>query len=425
MSQNEFVGFLATISATTALGIDLVIPAFGAVREALGLEPDSTQVALTVTTYFLGLSVAQIVYGPLADRFGRKPVLLAGLGVYGLGAIAAGLAPNLSVLLISRLLWGVGAAGPRVLLMAISRDVYDGDRLARVLSLAAAIFMIIPAMAPLAGQAILTTGGSWRLVFAAPLIPAAALIIWTLLRLDETLDPGDRRPLTFARTGVAIRAVTGNRLALGYSLALMFDFASFASFLASSELLFDRVYDRSTQFPLLFGLMSAVMGISAFGGSRVVGRFGARRMILSMFRVNLACSAVLFAVSLAAGGSPNFWVWFGLLTLCNAMRVVINPLAGSEGMQPMGDLAGTAASVMGTISLGGGALLAGITDRFIDDSVTPLSTAYLLYGLLEFMAILWAISALSSRRSTPRGRPDHRPEPEPTPPDRQRPRPAA
>lgn len=147
MGQNEFVGFLATISATTALGIDMVLPAFGEVREAFGLDESSTQVALTVTVYFLGLSLAQIFYGPLTDRFGRKPVLLIGLGLYALGALSAGLAPSLPLLLLSRLLWGVAAAGPRVLMMAIARDVHDGDRLGRVLSLAQAIFMIVPAFA--------------------------------------------------------------------------------------------------------------------------------------------------------------------------------------------------------------------------------------------------------------------------------------
>lgn len=389
MSERETVAFLATISATTALGIDLIIPAFSQVREAYGLPADSTQVALTVTVYFLGLSLAQLLYGPLADRFGRKPILLLSLTLYGVAAVAAALAPGLTFLLLARLLWGIGAAGPRVLLLAIARDVYHGDTLARTLSLAAAMFMIVPAIAPLAGQAILAAG-NWRLVFAAPLVPAVALAVWTFRRLDETLHPSARRPLTLARTAAAFRAVTTDRVALGYSLALLFDFASFASFLASSELLFDRVYGRSSQFPLMFGLMSAVMGATALTGSRVVGRLGARRLIRSLFKVNLISAAVLLVVSIAAGGGPNFWLWFGLLTASNAMRAVVNPLAGSEAMQSMGDLAGTAAAVMGTISMGGGALLAGITDRFIDDSVTPLSAAYLVYGTLEFGAIMWA-----------------------------------
>lgn len=391
MSQNEFVTFLATISATTALGIDLILPSFGAVREAFGLAEDSTSVALTVTTYFLGMSVSQIFYGPFADRFGRKPVLLFGISLYGLAAVACSLAPNLTVLLIGRLLWGIGAAGPRVLLLAIARDVYDGDRLAKVLSMVAALFMIVPAIAPLLGQGVLNVT-NWRGVFAAPLIPALLLAGWTMLRLDETLPPEQRRPLTLGRTRDAIRAVVSNRTALGYSLSQMFDFAAFASFLATTELLFDRVYDRSNQFALYFGGMSLLMGLTAFLGSRVVGRFGAKRMILTLVPINILSVTVLFLVSIVADGSPAFLLWFGLLTVGNSLRVLINPLAGSESMQPMGDLAGTAASVMGTIGMGGGAILASFTDRLISDSVTPLSAAYLIYGIAGFVAVLWAVS---------------------------------
>lgn len=397
MKQNEFVGFLATISATTALGIDMVLPAFSDVRQAFGLPDDSTQVALTVTIYFLGLSIAQIFYGPLTDRFGRKRVLLASLTLYSIGALAAGFAPSLPFLLASRLLWGIGAAGPRVLLMAIARDVYDGNRLARVLSLASAIFMIVPAMAPLLGQLVLGVS-SWRFVFAAPIVPAMALMLWST-RLDETLAVEERRPLTLRRTLSAFKAVLSNRVALGFSLALLFDFAAFASFLASSELLFDRVYDRSSQFPILFGVMSTVMGLSAFTGSKLVSRFGARTMILWVFRVQLPSAAILLAVSILGAGRPAFFLWFALITATNAMRTVINPLIGSEAMQPMGDLAGTAASVMGTISMGGGALLAGVTDRFIRTSVTPLSLAYVVYGVLELAAVLWAMGAVRSRMS--------------------------
>lgn len=389
MRSREFVAFLASISATTALGIDLILPAFGQVRTAFGLAPDSTSVALTVTTYFLGLSLAQVLYGPLSDRFGRKPVVMTGIALYGAAAVVAGLAPSLPLLLTARLVWGIGAAGPRVLMLAIARDVYEGDRLARVLSMAAALFMVVPALAPLLGQGLLAVV-DWRGVFAAPSLLAAALLLWAWRRLDETLAPQDRRPLSLAGTREAVQAVVRTRISLGYALVQMFDFAAFASFLATSELLFDRVYDRSSQFPAFFGAMSLLMGLVAFIGSRTVGRFGARRMILTLFCVNLVTVAALFVVSIAGGGAPPFLAWFGLLTVSNSLRVVINPLAGSESMQPMGRLAGSAASVMGLIGMGGGSLLAGATDRFIGDSVTPLSAAYLGYSIAGFVAVLYA-----------------------------------
>lgn len=409
MKPNEFVAFLATMSATTALGIDMVLPSFGEVRQSFGLADDSTQVALTVTVYFLGLSLAQIFYGPLTDRFGRKPVLVTSLTLYALAALAAGLAPNLPLLLTARLLWGIGAAGPRVLLLTISRDVYEGDRLARILSLTAAIFMIVPTIAPLLGQLVLDLS-SWRWAFAAPFLPAVALLLWSS-RLDETLSPEDRRPLTLGHTTAALKAVTGNRIALGLSLAMMFDFAAFASFLASSELLFDRVYDRADRFALYFGAMSVVMGLSAFTGSRVVSDFGARAMILWLLRIQLPIVSVILVISILGDGGPNFWLWFGLLTLSNAIRVVVNPLLGSEAMQPMGEQAGTAASVMGTIGLGGGALLGSITDRFISDAVTPLAVAYVVSAALQLVATGWAFG-LTDRFSRPASSPARQHQPE-------------
>lgn len=400
MGRNEFIGFLATISATTALGIDIILPAFGDARDSFGLPGDSTRIALTVTVYFLGLSLAQLAYGPLTDRFGRKPVLVAGLALYVGGALASSLAPGLGVLLAARLVWGIGAAGPRVLMVAIARDTFEGDRLGQVMSMAMAIFMVVPAVAPLIGQGVVALGG-WRLAFAAPMIPSLALIAWTIVRLDETLPAEERRPLTFAKTADAVRAVVGNRATLGFTLAVMFDFASFASFLSSTELLFDRVYDRSSQFPLAFALMSAVMGAVTLTGANSVGRFGATSIISVFSRCNVLVAGGLLAVSLAGAGSPNFWLWFGLITIGNSMRTLVNPLVQSEAMQPMGDLAGTAAAVIGTISMGGGALLAGITDRFINDSVTPLSLSYLGYGILTATAIHLSVRRSQSANQVP------------------------
>ena len=181
---------------------------------------------------------------------------------------------------------------------------------AQILSLAMAIFMIVPALAPLAGQGVVALGG-WRLAFAAPMLPSLALIVWSITRLDETLPPPDRRPLTFTKTADRVRAVVSNRATLGFTLAVMFDFASFASFLASTELLFDRVYDRSSQFPLAFGAMSAVMGVVTLTGANSVGRFGAINMISLFSKINVLTPPSCWPSRVAGDGGPNFWLWFG------------------------------------------------------------------------------------------------------------------
>ena len=177
IAERELVFLLGAISATTALGIDMALPAFGDIRLGLGLAADSPRVALTVTLYFFGLAGAQMLYGPFTDRFGRKPVLYAGLALYTLGALGSALAPSFGFLIVSRLVWGIGAAGPRALSLAIGRDLYEGDRLGRVLSAVAAVFMVVPAIAPLLGQAVLALG-SWRWVMAAPMALTVVLALW-------------------------------------------------------------------------------------------------------------------------------------------------------------------------------------------------------------------------------------------------------
>lgn len=390
-SEREFIGILAGLSATTALGIDMALPAFTDIRRDLGLAADSPRVALIVTVYFLGLASAQLFYGPLTDRFGRKPVLNTSLALYGLAALGSTLAPTFELLVVSRFVWGVAAAGPRTLSLAIGRDLYDGDRLARILAMVQAVFMIVPALAPLLGEGVLQLG-SWRWVMAGPVVVTLALLAW-LARLPESLPPERRRPLTFDRTGQAIRAVVTNRVTLGSALTVMFDFGSFAAFLGSSQLLFDDVYDRGSQFAYYFAGMSLVMGVVIFAGSRQVARFGAERMIVVVLPATVLLSIALAWWSWQADGRPDFLVWFALLTVINSFRTLTTSLLQARAMEPMGELAGTAAAVIGTLSTGGGALLASVVDRAIDGSVTPLALAYAGYGAIGLGCALWARSA--------------------------------
>ena len=388
IAERELVFLLGAISATTALGIDMALPAFTDIRLGLGLPADSPRVALTVTLYFFGMAGAQLLYGPFTDRFGRKPVLYVGLALYTLGALGSALAPSFGVLIASRLVWGIGAAGPRALSLAIGRDLYEGDRLGRVLSAVMAVFMVVPAIAPLLGQAVLALG-TWRWVMAAPMAMTVVLALW-IIRLPESLPPERRRPLTLGRTREAIVAVFANKLTIGSALAVMFDMGSFFSFLGSSQLLFDDVYGRGGVFAYYFAAMSVFMGLVVFTGSRLVTTIGADRMIVTLMPATVVLSCALALWSWQAGGQPWFFGWFAVIVVINALRTFVNPLIQAQAMGPMGELAGTASAVIGTISGGGGALLAMLIDRMIAGSVTPLVAAYAGYGAVSLAFALWA-----------------------------------
>lgn len=389
---------LAAITATMALGIDMTLPAFTDIRTGFGLAADSPRVALLVTLYFLGVAGAMLFYGPFTDRFGRKPVLYAGLGLYALGALGSALAPTFGVLIVSRFIWGMGAAGPRSLALAIGRDLYRGDRLARILAVVASVFMVVPALAPLLGQAVLSFG-SWRLVMAAPAAGVLVLAIW-LIRLPESLPPDRRRPLTLVRTRQAIAAVFTNRVTTRSTLAILFDYGSFTAFLGSIQLIFDDVYHRGDQFAYYFAGMSLFMGAVIYAGSRLVKRVGSDRVILVALSSAVTLSAVVALWSWQAGGRPAFLAWFAVITVINALRTLVTPLIQAQAMEPMGELAGTAAAVIGAVTLGGGAVLATFVDRAIAGSVTPLVVSYAGYGVI---GLAFALSA-RKHRPKPAGR---------------------
>lgn len=395
MGEREFIALMAALSASAALGIDVMLPALGEIRAAFGLAPDSTTLSWTVTLYLLGLGCAQLVFGPLADRFGRKPALYGGLALYALGAAGAALAPSLEFLLVSRFVWGIGAASPRAMALAISRDSYVGDRMARALTLIMAVFLIAPILGPGIGELLLLSG-SWRWVFGFSVLTAAALTLW-VLRLGETLDPRNRLPLDWRRVTGAFRAVVSNRETLGYGLALTFALGAFLAYLASSELLFEAVYDRAGQFALLFGAGAAVMALAALGSARTIRSLGTAKVLGGALVAYLLSGAAITATSTVAGGSPPFWLWWVLLTILNSLHVVIVPAVNTLAMAPMDEIAGTAAAVIGAFSMGAGSLLASITSRFGEGTVTPLSLGYLGYGALAGICVLCATRAASRR----------------------------
>lgn len=374
--------------ALAALGIDLMLPAFGAIRADLGLPVGSPAVTGLVTTYFLGLAMGQVVYGPLADRFGRRPVLFIGYGVYALGALASTLLPTLTGLLVARFVWGLGAAGPRVVTLAIVRDRWQGERMSRAMSFIMAVFILVPIVAPSLGAAI-SAVASWRWLFALCVAAVAAMTVWAGLRMPETLAPQHRRLLSFGRVLAATREVGTHRQTAGYTVAMTVLYGAFTSYLGSSEAIFDQVFDAGDLFPVLFGVLAAVMGGAMLVNAKVVGRFGPRRFVHGVLLAYLVVAALLLLLSVQTAGRPPlvlFMVGLGLILACHALLL---PNFNTIAMDPMGAIAGTASSVTGAVQLAGGALLGALIDRTFDATVLPLSVAFLGMGVLATTIVLW------------------------------------
>ncbi len=379
---------LAMSMALSALGIDLMLPAFPEIRTEFGLGPDSTAVAGLVTAYLLGLALGQIGYGPLSDRFGRKPALYAGYAIYALGALGAVLAPSLGLMLVARFVWGLGGAGPRVVTLAMVRDRFEGEAMAQAMSFIMAVFILVPVVAPSLGAGILTVL-PLRWVFGVCVFAALAMALWAR-RLPETLKPEHQLPLRFDRVRAAARVVVSNRQTVGYTLALTALFGGFSSYLASSEIIVSDVFGLGSVFPLVFGGLALVMGVGMVGNGVIVGRIGTRRLTRSVLVLYVGASGALALLAVTTGGTPGFW-WFavglGLMLACHALLI---PNLNTLAMQPMGAVAGTAAAVTGAFSTAVGSLLGAVIDRTFDGTVLPISIAFFAVGLLAAAATAWA-----------------------------------
>lgn len=374
--------------ALAALGIDIVLPAFGDMRQDFGLAADSTAVAGVVTAYFIGFSLAQVVYGPLADRFGRKPILYLGYGVYLVGAITSALASSLTLLFVSRMVWGVGAAGPRVVTLSVVRDRFEGEEMSRAMSFILAVFILVPVLAPSLG-ALITAAASWRWVFGVCALLVGVMAVWAV-RLEESLDPSHRRDLRMGRVWEAARLVVTNRVTMSYTLALTALFGVFISYLGSSEIIFGEVFGMVEEFPLIFGGVAAVMGGAMLANAFVVRRIGTRRMAHGILLVYVAGSIAFMAMALATEGQPPLSLFLVGLVVMLACHALLIPNFNTIAMDPMKHVAGTASAVIGTLSTAGGALLGAVLDRSFDGTILPLATGFAVLGFAALGLVLWA-----------------------------------
>ncbi|WIY51617.1 multidrug effflux MFS transporter [Devosia sp. YIM 151766] len=386
LSRPEFIALVAALMALNALAIDVMLPALPYMGEALGIANENER-QFVVTSYMLGMGLAVLAFGPLTDRFGRRAPLLVGVGIYVVAVIAAAFAPNFGLLLALRFVQGMGAASVRVIATAVVRDRYSGREMAEVMSLTFMVFMAIPIIAPGIGQVLLLTG-PWQYIFIFMGLLAAALWLWTYMRLPETLPLDQRRPLSLSGVVDNFRIVFTNRVAISYGLAGMFLFGALFGFITSAQQIYVDIYELGVYFPVAFAAMAGLMAISSFTNSRVVRRFGMRRLSHGAMLVFTIGSAIW--VLLALSGFLPLWLFFSLLAIIMFCFGWSSSNMNSLSMEPLGKVAGTAASVFGFIQTVGGALIGSLTGQLFDGTTLPTAMGYFLTGSLAIICILIA-----------------------------------
>lgn len=371
LSRGELLAMISAIMALTAAAIDLMLPAFDEIRDAFDLRDGSADTGKIVTVFFIGLAAGQLVYGPLTDRFGRKPVLYVGVGIYLLGAIGSALSPTFGVLLLSRFVWGLGAAGSRVVAIAIVRDRFEGDAMATAMSQVMAVFVLVPIVAPSIGAGVVAVV-PWRGVFWVCVVWAAMVIAWSL-RLPETLSPEQRRPLSLRATRQGFVEVVRTKVTGGYTLASVFLQAVFTAYLASSEVIISDIFDRRDQFPFVFGAVALLFGVGALVNGQLVAMMGIDRVVVGVFAVLLPLCVLLVAISAFGDGNPSFWFFMPTLGLILAAFMFLMPNLNSAAMEPVGHIAGSASALTGAIRIAFGAVLGTVISNEVVDSVTPFA----------------------------------------------------
>ena len=384
MGFGEFVALVAALMAINALSIDAMLPALPEIGLDLGIVGEN-QRQWVVNAYLLGFGVAQLGFGPLADRFGRKPVLLAGLCLYVFFTLAALFAASLGAMILARALQGIGAAATRVLAVAIVRDCYSGRRMARVMSLTFVVFLAAPILAPSIGQAI-TAFVSWHWIFVALALFGATLLVWTIARLPETMHPEDRSPLSFKAVSHAFGIVLTNRISVGYMSAQTLMIGALFGFVTSSQQVFSEALGARDIFVYVFALVAGFMAVSSFVNSRIVERIGMRRVSHGAL-----LAFILFAIVHAAIALEGAETIVTFTVLQSAMMFCFG-LVGSNfnamAMEPMGHVAGTGSAVQGFVTTTGGALIGAFIGQNFNGTVVPLTLGFSLCGLAALAVVL-------------------------------------
>jgi DHA1 family bicyclomycin/chloramphenicol resistance-like MFS transporter len=389
-SFTEFVIIVSLMMSLTAFSIDAMLPALSQISTELSVSnPNDRQ--LVISVIFIGIALGQLFFGPLSDKIGRKKAIYIGYGAYIIGAITSGLALSFPILLLGRILQGIGVSSPRAVTLALVRDQYEGNRMARVMSFAMMVFILVPTIAPSLGQGIISYAG-WRGIFAAFVIFGLISVIWFAIRIPETLSPANMIPFSFNRILKSIREILKIRIALGFMLASGCVYGVFNGYLNSSQQLLQEEYALGTKFSLIFAIISLALGFASFMNSRLVMKYGMVRLVQWALRAQIFLSILFLIINLGLPEQPPLWglmTFFMLFFFCTGILFGnINALA----MQPLGHLAGVGSGVIGSFSTLLSTLLGTIIGLAYNGTILPLVIGMVVLTGVSIFITRWSIA---------------------------------
>ncbi|WP_426430056.1 multidrug effflux MFS transporter [Winogradskyella sp. HB-48] len=381
-SQFEFVVLMAALMSIVALSIDAVLPALPLIGNHLSVT-EPLELPKLITSIFLGLGIGQLIFGPLSDSFGRKPIVYAGFLLFILASLICITTKSFELMLFGRVLQGIALASPRTMCIAMVRDSYEGDYMAKILSIVVMVFILVPVVAPTLGQ-FLMTHYDWKFIFTFNLIFGVLVVLWFWLRQPETLKDKYRIPyrLTIFKTGTV--QFFRIRSAVIYTLLSGFITGSFMVYLSTSQRIFEKQYNLADEFPLIFASLAIAVGLATFFNSQLVVRFGMKNIVHTAM-ISFIIISLIFVVLFNSGSNPNIEI---LITFFALQFFTIGFLFGNLralAMEPMGHIAGIGSALNGFISTVMAVPIADYIGTYVTDSVTPLFTGFLVCGLISLM----------------------------------------
>ncbi len=388
LRPGEFVPLIALLISLVALATDTMLPAMPAIGHDFGVQRRN-DVQYVITALLLGLAAGQIVFGPLSDRFGRKPAIHAGLGLFMAGCLMSVFAPVFEVMIASRVVQGFGLAGPRIVIIALVRDQYEGPQMARLMSFAIAVFILVPTIAPALGQGILWLAG-WRAIFVTFFVVAAIGFAWFALRQPETLPADRRRSLSPRTVGGAVLEVLRIRTARGYTLATASAFAPFIAYLSSAQQIFQDAYQVGALFPVYFAMLSLVIGGASLMNARLVVRYGMSRITRAAAASITLVSVAGWAAAFAFSGLPPLWLFMAyLLVVFGSFGLLLGNL-NALAMEPLGHVAGVGAAVVASLPIFVAVPFGAFVGQTFDGTMYAQISAFAVFGAGAFVAMKWA-----------------------------------
>ncbi len=383
----EFVALMALMFSTIAFSIDAMLPALPVMAQ--DLSPDAPNlVQLVVTIFVLGMGTGTLFAGPISDALGRRRVVAAGIVLYAIGAVVAARAQTLEMLLAARFVQGLGAAGPRVVTVAMVRDLYKGRAMAQVMSFVMTVFILVPAIAPAIGAGIIAVF-DWRAVFLSFVVFGVVSGGWMLMRQPETLPPERRRPLRIATLRAALREVLTDRMVLTYIAALSLGFGQMFAYLSSAPQIFAEVYDRQASFPFWFAGVALFAGTASLVNARLVMRLGMRRLATAAFAVQATASAAMLVLLTMALPTPgDFAVFFAYMCVAFFMIGLTFGNLNALALETMGHIAGLAAAVVGAVSTMLAVVIAIPIGLLYDGTPVPVVAGVAVCSSLAFLLML-------------------------------------